>query len=239
MPLRILHTNDTHGTLLGQQLSQLEKFRSQVDLYFDSGDTIRAGNLGIPLKPEPAWAALDQLRCTASVMGNRESHPLEAAFKAKMAGTKHPILCANMRRKDGTYPLPRSIIVQSGGYRVGVLGVMVPIVTEKMVTRSASAFLWDPPIEVATQIAEELRPQCDLLIALTHIGVRQDRELADRCPLIDLILGGHSHTILQTPEYRNRTWICQGGAHSKFAGVYEWEPSNNIAGGLQMLTSDL
>lgn len=236
MNLRILHTNDMHGTLTLERAQALAPLRDAADLYFDTGDAIKAGNLGVPLRPEPVWGLLDDLRCTASVLGNRETHPIEAAFRAKMAGHRHPVLCGNMREKDGTYPLARTLEIEAQGVRVGVLSVMVPMVTERMKTQAASRFLWDPPLAVAESLAEELRPRVDLLIALTHIGHRQDRELAERGLGIDLILGGHSHTVIETPERVGNTWICQGGSHCRYVGVYEWSEAG-LTGGLRAFPS--
>ncbi len=223
MSIAILHTNDTHGTLSGSRVQALRELRERADLYFDTGDAIKTGNLGIPLREEPVWRILDDLRCHASVLGNRETHVLESVFKAKLSGATHPILVANLRRKDGTRPLPASRVYECKGLRVGVFGVMVPMVTERMKTRAASAYLWDQPIEVAHQMAKELRNDVDLLIALTHIGHREDQRLAAAVPAIDIILGGHSHTLMTTPERVGQTWICQGGSHSKFAGLYHWD----------------
>ena len=39
----------------------------------------------------------------------------------------------------------------------------------------------------------------DCLIALTHIGFKTDQQLAAECPEIDIILGAHSHTVLEIP----------------------------------------
>lgn len=233
MAVRILHTNDSHGTLTADRAAALAPVRETVDLYFDSGDAIKAGNLGVPLKPEAVWPVLAGLRCTASVLGNRESHLVESAFRAKLAGATHPLLAGNLRLRDGTRPLPGSLILTVGDHRVGVLGVMVPMVTERMKTQAASRYLWNPPLDVAAQLAHELRPQVDLLIALTHIGHRQDRELAERVPEIDLILGGHSHTVLETPDRVGKTVIAQGGSHCRYIGVYEWSPDAGVTGGLR------
>src|SRR3982751_3616415 len=100
--LRILHTNDFHGMLDERREQTLRELRKDVDVYFDCGDCIKAGNLAIPLKPDPVWSRLAALDCTASVLGNRETHPLETPFKAKIAGATHALLCGNMvRRGDG------------------------------------------------------------------------------------------------------------------------------------------
>lgn len=221
-----------HGTLTSERAQALKSLRNEVDLYFDTGDAIKTGNLGIPLRPEAVWGLLADLDCTASVLGNRETHIVEAAFRAKFAGKKHPVLCGNLHERDGTYPLPRTLELEAKGVRVGVFGVMVPMVTERMKTQAASRYLWDPPLTVAAQLAEELRPRVDLLIALTHIGHRQDRELAERGLGVDIILGGHSHTVLETPEKVGTTWIAQGGSHCRYVGLYEWS-EEGLAGGLK------
>ncbi|MFZ4506942.1 MAG: metallophosphoesterase [Fimbriimonas sp.] len=232
--LRILQTNDFHGSLGGAALATLASVRPEHDLYFDSGDAIKAGNLAIPLREEAVWGHLAQLECTASVLGNRETHVLESAFRAKIQGARHPLMCGNLQRRDGSFPLARTLLLESQGYRIGVLAVMVPMVTAKMVTQAASAYLWTAPIPTALELAQELRPQCDVLIALTHIGFAQDQLLAEACPQIDIILGGHSHTVLQEPVRVGHTTICQGGSHARFYGSYEWD-GQALSGGLQPL----
>ena len=221
-----------HGTLDEPKFDILRRLRDQADLYFDSGDIIKSGNLGIPIRPESAWPMLDRLECTASVLGNRETHILESAFNAKLAGAKHPLLCANLHRKDGTRPLLPHIILSAQGIRIGIFAVMVPMVTERMATKAASAYLWDPPFKAASEEVAELRPNVDLLICLSHIGHRQDQELAERCPEINVIFGGHSHTVLSQPERVGSTYICQGGSHNRFAGMYEWHSDGTLTGSL-------
>ena len=44
-----------------------------------------------------------------------------------------------------------------------------------MLSKAVSQLIWTPPIPEATSIASELRRDCDLVIALTHIGFRQDQ----------------------------------------------------------------
>ena len=229
MAVSFLHTNDLHGKLTPERAARLATLRDENDLYFDSGDAILAGNLAYPLKAETVWPLLDELRCTASVPGNRESHPLPAAFRAKLAGVAHPLLCGNLRLKDGTHPYPGALETAANGIRIGVAAAMVEMVTPKMRTAVASAYLWDPALPTLKSLGEELRPGVDLLIALTHIGHRRDRELAES-GLFDVILGGHSHTVLSEPERVGKTWICQGGSHGRFVGAYEWD--GELRGGL-------
>ncbi|HAY14972.1 MAG TPA: metallophosphoesterase [Fimbriimonadaceae bacterium] len=229
--LRILHTNDLHGRLTEARAHALRSLREAADLYFDTGDLITAGNLAVPLQRDEAWAHLADLNCSASVIGNRETHVLRAVFSKKLEGHQHPVLCGNLVDKDGSDFLPRTLVLETESGRVGVVAVSVAMVTRRMKTAPLSHFLWDPPLETALRLAEELRPQVDHLFALTHIGLRQDRELA-ATGVFDVIFGGHSHDVLTTPEQVGRTWIAQGGSHARFVGVYEWD-GETLAGGLQ------
>lgn len=230
--LTILHTNDLHGKLteaMADRLAALKVEAGEGGLYFDSGDCIRAGNLAIPLRPEKAWTLLARAGCDAGTLGNRESHPLESAFRAKLAGVQHPLVVANLHRRGGERPLPASIVLERAGMRVGVVGTMVAMVTSRMAAAKASAYLWDSPFPAAIEAARALRPEVDCLVALTHIGHRQDLELAQACPELDLILGGHSHTVVETPVRIGDTFVCQGGAFGKFVGVYRWEGRGRLA----------
>ena len=231
MKVKFLHTNDFHGKLDERAVESLRGLRADRDFYFDSGDAIKAGNLAIPLSVDPVWSKLAELNCSASVLGNRETHPLRIAFEKKIEGHSHPILAGNLISKDGSEFLPKTLILKIGDFKIGVISTMVAMVTERMKTQSVSAFLWSDPIKTAIQLAQEMRPTVDLLVALTHIGYKQDCLLAQQCGDIDIIFGGHSHTVLEQPVRESHTWIVQGGSHGRYAGVYEWE-GGILSGGL-------
>lgn len=229
---RLLHTNDMHGTLTPEIQAKLSELRKRTDLYFDSGDSIKTGNLGVPTQPDPVWLQFQQLQLTASVLGNRETHPIKAAMDMKTKGASHPILIANIQGANH----PPSTTLEINGCRIGLLGVMVPMATEKMKTAFAWAYRWSNPIPAAIEQAKELRAKVDVVIALTHIGYQQDVKLAESTGDIDIILGGHSHTVLTHPEKVNQTYICQGGSHNRYAGVYEWN-NGKLTGELKELKS--
>lgn len=224
MELTFLHTNDFHGRLDEARVARLRQLREQENaVYFDSGDCVKSGNLAIPVRQEKCWELLAQAGCAASVPGNRESHPMAMAFKAKLHGATHPVLCANLWDKSGGLNLPPSLEIQHCGVRIGVVAAMVPMVTERMkASLAASSYLWTAPIPAIQEHAKLLRPRCDVLVALTHIGYKQDLALAEACPELDLILGGHSHTVLEAPTRVGNTWVCQGGSHGRYVGVYRW-----------------
>ena len=82
-------------------------------------------------------------------------------------------------------------IVPVGNLKVGLFGLTPPM------TNTFSSPAPDSIIdfrEAARSAAETLRPQCDIVIGLTHLNVEDDDTLAATIPDIDLIIGGHSHT---------------------------------------------
>ena len=222
MRLRILHTNDFHGHLDDARLARLKELRGEVDVYFDSGDAVRYGNVALPVRQDPVWERLAQLDLTAQVPGNREFHVSAPVMRGKLRGAHHPIVCANLFDREEKAVFPGSIVVETAGVKIGVLGVTVPMVTSKMKSRHISSFLMTDPISAARIEARKLRGEVDVLIALTHIGVGRDQALAMAVPDLDMILGGHSHTLL-APVDCGGVHVAQTKAFGHFAGVYEWD----------------
>ncbi|MCW5946175.1 MAG: metallophosphoesterase [Fimbriimonadales bacterium] len=222
----ILHTNDLHGKFGERQAMLVAEMKKSADFYFDSGDCVKSGNVGIPIGADPVWNWLHLAGCDASVPGNREFHVTTAGFRAKIAGAKHPILCANLvwngrvrkpLQGDQETPLPESVTFGN----VGVFGLMVPMVTERMAAKRLSAFLNLSPIETAKRVVDELRSKCDKIILLSHLGFSNDLALVEKVSGIDIVLGGHSHDRIETPEKVRDTWICQAGSHGKEIGRLE------------------
>ena len=104
--------------------------------------------------------------------------------------------------------------------KILLFGLTVPMVTERMAARHASAYLFDQPIATAQKWVPHWKEahQPDVMIALTHIGYPQDRKLAEAVPGIDLIIGGHSHTRLPNGEQVGNSLIVQTGCFGHQVG---------------------
>lgn len=222
--LHILHTNDFHNCLRDDGAARLRAAVAGLGgapyLLLDAGDAIKAGNVGVSPFGEPILARMSDLGYHAMTMGNREFHLWKGALDKKIADARFPILCANIRaRHEGaSLPVVPLARVETGGLRVVVIGVTVPMVTERMKVAALSSFVFDDPVAVAGRLVAEQRWGADVLIALTHIGLRDDRRLAAAVPGIDLIIGGHTHATLETPEIVSGTPLVQVGAHAHSYG---------------------
>ncbi len=222
--LTVLHTNDFHNHLTPAQAAfvRTEKAKYENVLLLDSGDAISAGNVSVRPGGEPILTLMSVAGYDAMTLGNREFHVADALLRLKLSRAAFPVLSANIRWREDkgeTLPVvPSWTKTLANGLRVAVFGLTVPMVTPRMTARLVSAFVFDDPIEAAKMQIARLRPQTDILIALTHIGLREDERLAAACPKLDLIIGGHSHNKLHEPQVVNGVPIVQAGWFGHFLG---------------------
>lgn len=223
--ITILHTNDFHNRLTPIQAARLATLRKALGssgLLLDAGDAISAGNLTYKPAGEPILERMSEVGYDAMTLGNREFHLTEAGFCAKVCCARFPVLCANVRAQDKKITLPVQPTLfrtLTGGVRVGIFGLTVPMITERMLVRKVSAYVFDDPLRKAAELVPVYRAQCDLLICLSHIGLGKDRELAAAVSGIDLIIGGHTHAVLETGEWIKDTLIVQAGCYGHSLGV--------------------
>ncbi len=220
--LTLLHTNDFHGRLRPPATDALRRLREEHPdaLLLDAGDAVTAGNLGFRLTGEPILDTMSDLGYSAMCLGNRETHPRKEIFPIKVAGARFPILCGNLMPKgDAPVPTVPSLRLELGGIRLGICAATVPMFTRKQWSQSLCDYWFEDPITSVCAQAEVLRPEVDVLIALTHIGFQRDVRLAEQCPELDLIVGGHSHTDLEEPYRVGHCAVVQARSHAFFAGV--------------------
>ena len=231
--LHLLHTNDFHNHLSPAQAEtiRLAKAENENVLLLDSGDAISAGNVGVRPGGEPILTLMSETGYDAMTLGNREFHIADTLLRLKIGKACFPILSANMRWRDDhgeSLPtVPHFVKTLPNGLRAGVFGLTVPMVTTRMAARLVSAFVFDDPIRIAREQIEILRPNVDALIALTHIGLREDERLAASCPELDLIIGGHSHNVLEELKLVSGVPIAQAGWFGHWLGqtTLEWANS--------------
>jgi 2',3'-cyclic-nucleotide 2'-phosphodiesterase (5'-nucleotidase family) len=124
-------------------------------------------------------------------------------------------------------------------FRVVVFGLTVPMITERMTVRHASPYVFDDPLVTAARFVPQLhnayRP--DLLVVLSHIGIGQDRKLAETVPGIDLIIGGHTHDVLECGERVGDTLLVQAGSHGRFWGRVDVLPASDTSSRPQLAAS--
>lgn len=220
--LHILYTNDLHNRW--GAFGRIEEFRRPHSLLLDAGDAIAGSNTVFYWK-EPILSHMRRLGYVAQAMGNREQHYFRWLLRWREQERQFPLLACNLQDLRQPQQAWRSWChCRHPHLRVLVVGA-TPVqyrahsAFEKMTgLRFLDPHLCIPPL------LEELRPQADVLILLSHLGLKLDLELAGRGLPVDLILGGHSHDLTPDPLRRGSTVVVQGGYHGRYLGELYWEP---------------
>ena len=79
------------------------------------------------------------------------------------------------------------------------------------------------PLAAIQEQVQLLRSQADVIIVMSHLGILLDREMAEKLSGIDLILGAHTHHLLEVPEVIGDTTICAAGKFGEHIGRVEIE----------------
>jgi 5'-nucleotidase len=116
-----------------------------------------------------------------------------------------PWVCANLVVAGSAPPGGREqpvkgfkpyVVLPCGKLKVGILGLTIPLSSRYSQTKGWK-FL--DPIKTAQYWVPIARKECDVLIALTHLGEAVDEELVRNVSGIDAIVGGHSHSLISGP----------------------------------------
>lgn len=179
----------------------------------------------------------------AMTIGNHEFIYGAKGFK-NLADTLHfSVLCANIyNAQTGKYAYLPYQIFHVHGLRLAVFGLTTPDTTKTIGRFSLQGLIFQDPIQAAQQMVQILRAQCDVLIALTHLGIGHivsisSRTLTQKVSGIDLIIDGHSHDRLPRGMKVGKTWIVQTGAYGEAIGVVRlcWQAGKIISQNARLL----
>ncbi|XP_078036030.1 apyrase [Augochlora pura] len=137
-------------------------------------------------------------------LGNHEFDDGVAGVVPFLKNLQAPVVVANIDASlepsmQGLYK--NSTVIEKNGTKIGVIGVILSTTSTIAVTGRLK-FLDE--VETVNAEASRLKSQgVDIIVVLSHCGLDVDRIMARDCPLIDLIVGGHSHTLLYTGQLPN------------------------------------
>jgi 2',3'-cyclic-nucleotide 2'-phosphodiesterase (5'-nucleotidase family) len=220
--IRIYHTSDLHDHRgFSSRLNALRAHRP--GLLFDCGDALR-GSQTVYHRNEPIVDEMDRAGYDAQAVGNREFHYLFRLLQARTSKMQHPLVCTNLVDLRGrALPFVHSLVLplENGrARRMHLLGLLVVQYPEG--SRWERIFGWRflPPVDVVASYAAGV-PEGDLLLVLSHVGLKRDRHIARAVPRIDLVLGGHSHDTLFEPEYVGEVPIVHTGSYGRYVSRTE------------------
>ncbi|WP_042165042.1 bifunctional metallophosphatase/5'-nucleotidase [Paenibacillus gorillae] len=231
----ILHSNDIHSRLenaakIATYIEQeRERHGSDRLLAIDIGDhmdRIRLETEGSDGKVNVAL--LNAAGYEAIALGNNEglTYAREELAEA-YSDAKFAVIGANMPETyTGKLPpwLVPNIIIEKNGLRIGLIAVTARF------TDFYSLLGWDltDPLDAVREQAKLLRGKADVVAVMSHLGITLDRQMAEEVDGIDLIMGAHTHHLLEEPIVIGGTTICAAGKFGEHVGrvVVELTPGD-------------
>jgi 2',3'-cyclic-nucleotide 2'-phosphodiesterase/3'-nucleotidase len=234
--------DDTVGLARVATLVDRARAGARNTLLFENGDFLQGNPLGDLIAYErgfkagdahPVIRAMNQMAFDAGTLGNHEfNYGLDFLAKS-LAGSKHPIVCANVAkgqlsgspRGDDTLVRPyvlldRDFVDEAGGQhrmKIGVIGFTPPQIMQWDQSHLRGKVDTRDIVEVARAWVPEMRERgADLIVALAHTGIStappqgKDENAAFHLafvPGIDVILTGHSHLVFPGPLFRDRPGV--------------------------------
>ncbi len=218
----ILSLNDLHAKIdnMDKVAAYVNEQRAQNSnvLLLSAGDLF-SGNPVVDYYPDKGYPIIDimnYMRFDVSTIGNHEFDYGQEILAKRIEQANFPFVCANINTDSSPIPaLKPYIFFTKGGEKICIVGLIQerPEAHEDKLKK----LVFTNPIEEFAKYVP-LREKSNLLVALTHIGVLEDTLLASRYSALDLIVGGHSHTKLDTGVLINDVLVTQAYRYVSYIG---------------------
>ena len=236
--LTIVHTNDVHSRIEGDDseligFPRFATFIKQVKeenpntLILDAGD-ITHGTPDVNITQGEAMIDLmNKIGYDAMAPGNHDFNYGYNRLVELKSMADFPILGANVVPQSGKMDLDEYVIKEVAGLKIGIFGLATPETKYKSSPKNTEGVDITDPIAKAKEMVEKLQAEkVDMIIAISHLGLDEGSEIkssdvAKQVDGIDLIVDGHSHTLLENGMQYGDTLIVQTGEHLKNIGVVE------------------
>jgi 5'-nucleotidase/UDP-sugar diphosphatase len=221
-------------TAIAQERKKLE---GQNVLLLDAGDNFQGSLFYTTYKGKTEGEFLNQMKFDAMTVGNHEFDDGETALAPFLDMIKFPVLGANVKAnaqsKLGDRIKP-SIVLEVGGQKIGIIGAVTND-TPEIASPGPNVTIEDDVKSITGEV-EKLKAQgVNKIIALTHIGYPRERDVIAKIPGIDVVVGGHSHTLLSNTDPKAegpyptmidnpdgyKVPVVQAASYSKYLGEFK------------------
>lgn len=225
--LIILHTNDTHSTVMplgkniadtakadrGGYLRRINYIKQQRQehpdlLLFDSGDFSQGSPYYTLFKGDVEVELMNEMKYDAATIGNHEFDFGLDNMARLFKKCEFPIVCSNY---DFTGTVLEGLvkpylIIKRNGVKIGIYA-LCPELDGLVSKKCYGDVKFLDPVKVGNEYTDFLRnkKKCDVVICLSHLGWMGapygDEAVFKQSKDVDLVLGGHSHTFFKKLEY--------------------------------------
>ncbi len=153
------------------------------------------------------------------------NNQLPAVIASNIIFSKNDKADAKLKQVFKDYPVKEYVVIKKNGLRVGLFGIIGNDASHD--TPYAKPVKFADPVDTSKQMVDILKnkEKVDLIICLSHSGTSltpkksEDEALARKVPEIDIIISGHTHTILPKPIIIGKTIIVSSGCYGEYLGM--------------------
>lgn len=245
-PLYILHTSDTHSRIepikensvdrdagkggVLRRATYVKQFREKhpETLVLDCGDFCQGTPYYNFFQGTVEVEMMNQIGYDAAAIGNHEFDFGMQNLARLCQLANFPILSANYNVKgtDLENLIKPYTVIERNGLKIGLFGLS-PKLEGLVQADKCKGVTYNDPITTAQHVIDQLRnnEKCDFVVCLSHLGIDiqgiSDEEIIASTKGIDLLLGGHTHTLMNEPKiYLNQVGKNVPTMHSGRNGAY-------------------
>jgi len=251
--LTILHTNDFHARF--EPISRFDsgcsaednaegkcfggtarlvtaiadaRARTNNSILVDGGDQFQGTLFYTYYKGAAAAEFMNQLGYDGMTVGNHEFDDGPEVLKGFMDSVQFPVLMSNADVSNEPLladTLMKSTVIERGGEQIGMIG-LTPEDTHELASPGPNVTFSDPVAAVQAEVDKLTAMGVNKIVVLSHSGYNVDLDVAANTTGVDVIVGGHTNTLLGDdddaagpyPTMVGDTAIVQAYAYGKFLG---------------------
>lgn len=259
--LTIMHTNDVHGAYApysasgdattdggaARQMTVINQIRAEGgnSILIDAGDRFTGTLFHQQWRGEDAARIMNAMGYNVMDVGNHEFDDGPEGLAKFVGMVDFPIISANITfGGELAGKIAPSTILEVNGQQIGVIGLTPPDTSILSSPGPDNTFSADLAAVVQAQVDALTAEGVNKIILLTHIGYQVDQELAAQVSGVDVIVGGHSHTLVANAytgalgkyptivadKDGNNVYIVQAASSLKYMGRLNvtWDAEGNV-----------
>ncbi len=203
-------------------------------LFLNAGDNFQGSLFYTTYKGAAEAEFLNLMKTDAMAIGNHEFDDGEPALATFLDAVEFPVLSANVVASHSSLLGDRvkpSVVLEVGGQKIGVVGAVAND-TDELSSPGDQVLIAEDVASITAAVDQLKADGVDKIIALTHVGYPRDLAAIAKIPGVDVVVGGHSHTLLANNDDNAAgpypTWVdnpdgykvpvVQAASYSKYLG---------------------
>ncbi len=203
--------------------------RAETAILVDGGDPFQGSLFYTYYKGAAAAEMMDRLGYEGMAVGNHEFDDGPQVLRDFIDAVPFPVLMANADYAGEPALADLDLahaVIEAGGQRIGLIG-LTPVENPDLSSPGPGIAFTDPVAATQASVDALTADGVDKIVVLSHSGLGVDRRVAENTTGVDVIVGGHSHTLLSNtdpdaagpyPLMVGETAIVQAEAYGKYLG---------------------